>query len=85
MIGTVIYFVGALLASWPCYRLVLDLTTSSTPSLGIDNTDRVFAGVFGTLVAVAWPLVLVGVVGFRISRRIWTRVLDLDDERERVR
>ncbi len=65
------YIAVAFLAWWPCSHLVLDAFAFDEP----DPTDVAFSAFFGAVMAVLWPVVLLGVAGFRLSRAIWSRVL----------
>jgi hypothetical protein len=81
VIGAVIYFGIAVLCVWPFSRMVDGMFGVADPP---EPLDRFFSVVMGTMTALLWPIILVALVGWRASRAIWTRVLDLDDKRERV-
>lgn len=74
-----VWLVGVVLATYPSYLLILKFMDEDDP----DSTDKAFGGFIGFLLAGFWPVMLVGYVAFKVSRRLTNAVLG-DDDRERT-
>lgn len=84
MVLTVLYFTVAVLVVWPMAQLAMREFVGE-PWGRADAFDRGMSVFTGSFAAAFWPLIVACWIGWRVSRAIWTRVLDLNPDDERAR
>jgi hypothetical protein len=67
MIWFLIYISGLVVSVYPVSRMILNGIVGDSP----DTTDRFLGGMIALLLSAFWPLILVGIVAYQISERIW--------------
>lgn len=77
----IIWIVGLVLAIYPCSVGAVNLVTDGGKP---DTFDKLMGGFFGIIMAILWPIILGGVVAYKLSKFIWLHYFVKDEEREKV-
>lgn len=76
MIVATIYFSIAFLCIYPFSMIMLDQVLGNPP---YDSFDRGMSIFIGFCASAFWPAILVGILAYRLSKKIWLRVVGEDD------
>ena len=76
---TFVYILGVITCLYPFSRLVLSTVLGGPP---YDDFDKGMSVFFGGLGSIFWPVVLWMIISWRVSKKIWMRVVgeELDEK-----
>lgn len=81
MIGLIIYLIGYVVCVYPMSQFISGSVLGDSKP---DSFDRGMGMALGVLVALFWPAILTGYFVFKLSKRIWTKIVGEDNQETKL-